>query len=595
MMDLIKTYLPPKSWVSLVSGPGVVAFHVATASLTVAFSSLLQTPIYSHIVCYCLIGEGITILTFQTIVISFVTHYSLQKNGKIAAERSDKNRPFEALPNELLELILRHVELKDLSSFALTSKRHTSVANLAFLKESKEFYLKLDSSGDEAALEAKNFLRNLCQDVQKLRACLPKKYRIYRKKSLNPFSNTIKPISTLKNLHSIDSSEIFSLFKKASEKSLPKGRGLFLAKYLLQCTELGIIGKSEFVHDMSFALEFKPEEDLTLFTLLLAHGGDPKPLDRGIYGCANLLEYAIQREKYALLKLFLENSKYTSSIEKISDLLFNALTNNPKTKKEIVNLLLEKGANINYRAFLMNAVQIRKNNKLVNSLLGIKGIRVNAQNASGETALHLAIFELNNCTPKSAEEEKLIQIIISLIKNKADVNLPDNQGISPFIYTLILNCYDAAKWLIENSEVAVNFTIQGHHSLFYAIFANSKGSNSLEGWKTTISMIKTLFEKEVGINLRDEKGRTPLIFAAYLDKTEIVKTLLQAHDINLNAQDQKGRTALYFAVKNHNLQMIRALIAKGADPHIINDKGISAFNLANQHPPDIKNSLLSLF
>ena len=90
MIDSIKSYLPPKSWVPLGSGLGVVAFHIATASLTIAFSSLLQTPIYSHIVCYCLISEGATILTIETIIISFATHYYLKKNRIDIKKRRDK-------------------------------------------------------------------------------------------------------------------------------------------------------------------------------------------------------------------------------------------------------------------------------------------------------------------------------------------------------------------------------------------------------------------------------------------------------------------------------------------------------------------------
>ena len=261
--------------------------------------------------------------------------------------------------------------------------------------------------------------------------------------------------------------------------------------------------------------------------------------------------------------------------------------------------MLENGADINYLGnplrptFLMEAVE-SKNYKLVSRLLGINGIHVNAKNKFGNTTLHVAIFKLSNCTLGSKEEKRLINIIISLVRNKADVNLPDNEGISPFIYTLILNRYDAAKWMIENSKVNVNFIENGHNALFRAIFVYAKQKKTKEEGKTLISIIETLLEKEVDINHADQTARTPLIFAAHFGKTKIVQMLLKANDIDVNAQDQEGRTSLYYAVKNHNLLMVQALLAKGADPHLSNNQGISPLDLANQQPTDIKNSLISL-
>ena len=209
------------------------------------------------------------------------------------------------MPVELVLHILQNVALEDFRSFGETSKKHAIIADLAFLPKAKEFYFKCNDSSYKSALEAKNFLRNLCQDVQNLRECIPKKYRVSRKISLNPFSTPpIKPLTTLKKLHSIDSAEIFSLFQKASKELLPQGHGLFLAKYLLHCTEQGIIETAELIQKISkismfFALKLEAEEDLSLFTLLLAHGGDPTELDMTFWKsdrCVNLLGYAARKK-----------------------------------------------------------------------------------------------------------------------------------------------------------------------------------------------------------------------------------------------------------------------------------------------------------
>ena len=73
------------------------------------------------------------------------------------------------------------------------------------------------------------------------------------------------------------------------------------------------------------------------------------------------------------------------------------------------------------------------------------------------------------------------------------------------------------------------------------------------------------WETQGGVNARDEKGRTPLMFAARDGNTEAIRKLLKA-GANIEARDNKpGGTALIVAAGNGQTEAIRVLLDAGAD------------------------------
>ncbi len=88
------------------------------------------------------------------------------------------------------------------------------------------------------------------------------------------------------------------------------------------------------------------------------------------------------------------------------------------------------------------------------------------------------------------------------------------------------------------------------------IFIGSAGSGDM---KTMVDML----EHGVDINARSLfGGPTALIVAARYGHIEIVKTLL-ARGAEVNAEDHYGQTALYFAKKNSKIKVIEMLEAAG--------------------------------
>lgn len=83
-----------------------------------------------------------------------------------------------------------------------------------------------------------------------------------------------------------------------------------------------------------------------------------------------------------------------------------------------------------------------------------------------------------------------------------------------------------------------------------------------------ISIINAHLEKGTNVNLPDEEGRTPLMYASYNGHTEVIKKLIEK-GANVNIQDPFGRTALMMAASGPFPETVKVLLDGGADPNLI--------------------------
>ncbi|WP_307972317.1 ankyrin repeat domain-containing protein [uncultured Brachyspira sp.] len=65
------------------------------------------------------------------------------------------------------------------------------------------------------------------------------------------------------------------------------------------------------------------------------------------------------------------------------------------------------------------------------------------------------------------------------------------------------------------------------------------------------------------INIKDDKGNTPLIIASYNGHKEIVSMLIK-NKANINDRNNEGDTAVMEACKQKNMDIIAILIKNGA-------------------------------
>lgn len=80
-------------------------------------------------------------------------------------------------------------------------------------------------------------------------------------------------------------------------------------------------------------------------------------------------------------------------------------------------------------------------------------------------------------------------------------------------------------------------------------------------------------------NLRNHKGHSLLMLAAYSGHLSLVSLLISCH-ADVNFRDDSGNTILMgVAFKGHK-QIAQQLLRAGADPHVVNPKGQTALTFA---------------
>jgi ankyrin repeat protein len=250
--------------------------------------------------------------------------------------------------------------------------------------------------------------------------------------------------------------------------------------------------------------------------------------------------------------------------------------------KELILAMLEKGANPNKpdkdgRTPLMDAREIEVAKLLIakganpaavdldgNTLLMITplpelvtiaikhGVDPNTRNKHGETALML-----NNS----------VEIAKILISNKADLNARDASGKT--VLQHISEGHDLPAELLLKGGADPNIRDnEGDFPLSNALLLND------------MELFDLLLEHHADISLRQGDGKTPLILAVESGKVVAGGKLLAAGaDVSLT--DKQGWSALHYAVyAGGDPDMVKMLLAKGADPYQKANDGITPIKLA---------------
>lgn len=202
---------------------------------------------------------------------------------------------------------------------------------------------------------------------------------------------------------------------------------------------------------------------------------------------------------------------------------------------DVVRLLLDAGVDVNalsrddvkqtlLQAYLRDFSSPAPREEFVRYLLE-KGINVNAKDASGLTALHIALarYHLSESIYAETENVKVVNlpsIAALLIQNGADVNARTDCGHTPMMI---------AAWVGSPQYVFL-----------------------------------LLSQKGADVNARDDFGYTALIWATMRCKYDFMQDLLAAN-ADVNATTPTGATALSLAMRFYDAKAVRILLAAGAD------------------------------
>ena len=235
--------------------------------------------------------------------------------------------------------------------------------------------------------------------------------------------------------------------------------------------------------------------------------------------------------------------------------------------------LLDEGADPNLAsssgstALMLSATDIAKVR-----LLKERGANLNAASTRGRTALLLA-----------AMSDPSADIVRLLISGGADLKAVDSLKMTALHAAALGNDAETVRLLVDAGLDVNAIDFQGFTPLIYAasnvnlavarlLLARGADVNAVSG--------DGAFQKVKAGTLA--QGRfTPLIMAAPFGSTELVQALLDA-GAKVNAQDIRGMTPLMLAVATdrQNADVIRALMAKGADPNIKSVAGETALDWA---------------
>ncbi|KAK4462623.1 ankyrin repeat-containing domain protein [Cladorrhinum samala] len=189
--------------------------------------------------------------------------------------------------------------------------------------------------------------------------------------------------------------------------------------------------------------------------------------------------------------------------------------------------------------------------EIIKLLLSADELGITARDFQGRTALSWA-----------AEESRL-DIVKVLVAEGADTSLADYDGVPPLLYASKAGKDDIAEFLLS----------VGHSSLA-ARDLTGRTALSWAAERSTLDFVKLLAAEGGDTSLADYNGVPPLLYASRAGNADVVEYLLSVNHGAVAARDSRGRTALSWAVEKLPLDVVKLLIANGADMSLADEEGI---------------------
>jgi ankyrin repeat protein len=230
-------------------------------------------------------------------------------------------------------------------------------------------------------------------------------------------------------------------------------------------------------------------------------------------------------------------------------------------------------------------------------LLISKGADVNARSIDRNYQRHIQAegrpksLDSGGLTPLLyAARENCMACVDVLLQNKADIDLPDPDLVSPLVVAIMNANWDLAKQLIAAGADINQWDIYGETPLIAAIDLRSRidgGRASIDPPNTTtgLAVVKLLLEKGADPNMQlffkpanargavMTRGATPLIRAAVNADMEVMKLLLE-HGADATLATADRQTPIHAvlagrAPEPQAIEMIRLLHKAGADINVV--------------------------
>ncbi len=196
---------------------------------------------------------------------------------------------------------------------------------------------------------------------------------------------------------------------------------------------------------------------------------------------------------------------------------------------------------------------------ILQDVLNTKRKMINTKDADGCTPLYIAV---------SMGLIDKVRMLLK-VKPKANLDLPDNKGITPLIRAIINRDSEIALLLL-NAGADPNKSASAT-PLDYA----SRLGN--------IRVVKSLLDYGAGKNLYIDKRVLSLYLAAKEGHADIITLLLEANVNPENGRGSNDDTALHQACIGGHLDAVKVLLGSEANPNLQDDEGFTPLHRATLH------------
>jgi ankyrin repeat protein len=256
-----------------------------------------------------------------------------------------------------------------------------------------------------------------------------------------------------------------------------------------------------------------------------------------------------------------ETNKSQMTAVEVSLTLFAAADRNCVA---LATALLDQGASVDARDRLgarpLSHAARPGHLEMVDLLLQ-RGAPIDARNLAGSTALYVAA------------ERGQAAVVQRLIDKGADVNLNGRSGASLVATAAFAGRALIVKMLLAHGADGRTADDTGKTPIVYAAASGQ------------LDIVKQLLAQDIDINARYANDLSVLMWASGPDERvaeaqalEVVSYLLDA-GAHIDDKDARGRTALMIAAEGNRSEIVKLLLAHGADPAIKDKAGKRAADL----------------